>query len=81
MANDSAESFKLRARQNVILELGFFLGSIGRERVAAIFDSGVELPSDYTGVLFLPYDDDGKWQFLLAKEIRAAGLPVDLNQL
>ncbi len=81
MANDSAEKFKLRARQNVILELGFFLGSIGRERVAAIFDSGVELPSDYTGVLFLPYDDDGKWQFLLAKEIRAAGLPVDLNQL
>jgi predicted nucleotide-binding protein len=81
LAGDSPDKYRPRARQNVIMELGFFLGNIGRERVAAIFDSGVEVPSDYSGVLFLPYDDDGKWQFLLAKEIRAAGLPVDLNKL
>jgi hypothetical protein len=39
------------------------------------------MPSDYSGVLFLPYDDAGTWQFSLAKEIRAAGIPVDLNKL
>lgn len=81
LATDSAEKYKFRARQNVIMELGFFLGRLGRERVAAIFDSGVEMPSDYSGVLFLPYDDAGTWQFSLAKEIRAAGIPVDLNKL
>jgi hypothetical protein len=81
LAGDSPDKYKLRARQNVIMELGFFLGRLGRERVAAIFDSGVEMPSDYSGVVFLPYDDAGTWQFSLAKEIRAAGTPVDLNKL
>jgi|ERR1035437_654351 hypothetical protein len=81
LASDSPDKYKFRARQNVIMELGFFLGRLGRERVAAIFASGVEMPSDYSGVLFLPYDDAGTWQFSLAKEIRAAGIPVDLNKL
>lgn len=81
VAGESADAFRGRARQNVILELGFFLGRLGRDRVAAIYDSEVEMPSDYSGVLFLPYDDKGQWQFPLAKEIRAAGIPVDLNQL
>ncbi|MDB6023933.1 MAG: hypothetical protein JWM68_156 [Verrucomicrobiales bacterium] len=80
-ASNAPDSYKFRARQNVILELGFFLGSLGRERVAAIFDSSVEMPSDYSGVLFLPHDSNGSWQFALAKEMREAGLPVDLNKL
>jgi predicted nucleotide-binding protein len=39
-----------RARQNVILELGCFTGRIGRDRVCALYENGVELPSDYDGV-------------------------------
>ena len=81
VATDTSDRFRPRARQNVVMELGFFLGRLGRERVAAIYDSEVEMPSDYTGVLFLPYDDKGMWQFSLAKEIREAGLAVDLNLL
>ena len=77
----ATDTYKPRARQNVILELGFFLGRLGRDRVAAIFDTDVEMPSDYSGVLFLPYDDAGTWQFPLAKEIRAAGIPIDFNKL
>jgi len=80
-ADGALESLRFRARQNVIMELGFFLGRLGRERVAAIYDNEVEMPSDYSGVLFLPYDDAGAWQFPLAKEIRAAGIAVDLNRL
>jgi hypothetical protein len=81
LASDSPDKHKFRARQNVIMELGFFLGRLGRERVAAIHDGGVEVPSDYSGVLFLPYDDAGLWQYSLAKEVRSAGIPVDLNNL
>ena len=81
VASISPDSFKFRARQNVVMELGFFLGRLGRDRVAAIYDREVEMPSDYSGVLFLPYDDNGVWQFALAKEIRSAGLKVDLNEL
>jgi predicted nucleotide-binding protein len=69
-----------RARQNVILELGYFLGRLGRSRVCALYAEGVEIPSDYSGVLYVKLDDDGGWRLNLAKELKAAGLPVDMNK-
>jgi predicted nucleotide-binding protein len=75
------ENQKLRARQNVILELGFFLGRIGRERTCIIYDQTVERPSDYDGVLYIPFDDKGAWQLSLAKEMKNAMLPFDMNAL
>lgn len=77
----SAEILQPRARQNVLLELGFFLGRIGRDRVAALYEEGVEVPSDYDGVLFVPLDSAGGWRFLLARELKAAGLAVDFNRI
>ena len=71
---------KLRARQNVILELGFFLGKLGRSRVCALYEEGVEIPSDYGGVLFLPLDRAGAWRLALARELKAAGLDIDMNK-
>jgi predicted nucleotide-binding protein len=44
-----------RARQNVILELGFFMGVLGRESVCCIYSGDVEIPSDFYGVAYLPY--------------------------
>lgn len=81
VADAAPETFRPRARQNVILELGFFLGSLGRDHVAAIYDSDVEMPSDYSGVLFLPYDNAGEWQFPLLTEIQAAGIAIDVNRI
>lgn len=72
-------SFQDRARENVIFELGYFIGRLGRNRVCALYHSNVEIPSDYSGVLYLPFDQHGAWQLQLAKELRAAGLPVDMN--
>lgn len=80
-AQDPPEEYKLRARQNVILELGYFIRALGRKRVAAIYQRDVEIPSDYSGVLFIPHDESGIWQLRLAKEIRASGIKVDLNKL
>jgi predicted nucleotide-binding protein len=70
-----------RARQNVIFELGFFVGKLGRERVCALYQEGVEVPSDYQGVVFIPLDTGMACRFGLAKEMKAAGLPVDLNKV
>jgi len=75
------ESQQPRARQNVILELGFFLGRIGREKTCIIYDQTVERPSDYDGVLYIPLDDKGAWQLSLAKEMKNALLPFDMNAL
>jgi len=75
------DKLKPRARQNVVLELGYFLGRLGRRRVAALVSKGVELPSDYSGVVYIQLDDQVAWQFHLAKELRAAGLPIKADAL
>jgi predicted nucleotide-binding protein len=68
-----------RARQNVILELGYFIGRLGRAKVCALHKGGVEIPSDIHGVLYVPYDAGNGWRLKLASEIKAAGIAVDLN--
>lgn len=70
-----------RARQNVLLELGYFVGRLGRERVCALKRGDLELPSDYTGVVYTPFDDRGAWRMTLAKELQAAGYDVDWNKV
>lgn len=72
---------KPRARQNVILELGYFMGKLGRGRVCALYKKEVEIPSDYQGILYIPMDSAGAWRMALAKEIKNAGIDVDLNKL
>jgi hypothetical protein len=78
-----ADTLSVRARQNVIFELGFFIGRLGRDRVLALYvpADGFELPSDYSGVLFVPFDSSGRWQFDLVRELKAAGYEVDANAL
>ena len=75
------ESLRPRARQNVILELGFFIGWLGHERVCTLHKGSVELPSDISGVIWIPLDPNGAWRVSLAKEMKAVGLQVDLNRL
>ncbi|HUF53541.1 MAG TPA: nucleotide-binding protein [Dehalococcoidia bacterium] len=77
------DSARPRERQNVILELGFFLGRLTRARVVALYspDPPLELPSDYDGVLFVPLDAAGAWKLELVRELRAAGIDVDANKL
>lgn len=77
---DKPEAAKPRARQNVIFELGYFLGKLERAKVCALYKGEVEILSDYQGVLYIPMDSGGAWRLLLAKEIKEAGLDVDLNK-
>ena len=68
-----------RARQNVILELGYFVAKLSRSRVCALHKGEVELPTDILGVVYIPLDTAGAWRVLLARELRTAGFSVDLN--
>lgn len=70
-----------RARQNVILELGYFIGRLGRERVCALRRGDAEIPSDYLGVVYHELDPDGAWKQALAKELQAAGHEIDWNKV
>lgn len=80
-AKNSADKATPRARQNVVLELGFFMGALGRHKVCALVQPNIEKPSDYDGVLFVPFDSSGSWRLLLAKEMKASGMEVDLNRV
>ena len=73
------ENLRPRPRQNVIFELGFFLGRMGRGRVCALLEGDLEMPSDYDGILFIPLDAAGGWKLTLARELRAAGMTIDMN--
>jgi predicted nucleotide-binding protein len=77
-AKTDPDKKELRARQNVILELGYFVGKLGRARTFALVENGVELPSDIHGVVYIQLDE-GHWRLRLVKELKAAGLDVDAN--
>jgi predicted nucleotide-binding protein len=70
--DDAVEGGGMRARQNVILELGYFIGKLGRNRVCALKKGRLEVPSDILGVLFTEVDDGGGWQAKLGRELLAA---------
>ena len=72
---------KPRARQNVILELGFFIGKLGRERVCALKTAELEIPSDFGGVVYTEMDKHEAWKMNLAKELKAAGYYIDMNKM
>ena len=74
------EEKRPRARQNVVFELGFFIGVLGRSRVTVLYEDGVELPSDVAGVLYVRLDAKGSWRFELARELKEAQINVDLNK-
>ncbi|MGZ4159400.1 MAG: TIR domain-containing protein [Neobacillus sp.] len=80
LANESQKMY--RARQNVIFELGYFIGKLGRKSVFVLHKQigNFEMPSDYAGVLYTPYDEES-WKFKLAKELKACEYTIDLNKL
>ncbi len=69
---------KPRARQNVVLEAGYFIGRLGRERVILIATNDIELPSDLNGVV---YTDKSNWQFELLQGLKQIGFNIDYNKL
>ena len=75
------ENLNHRARQNVILEMGYFIGKLGRDRVCPLYTNGVELPSDLYGLLYTEIDSAENWKIKIAKELKAAGYKIDVNKI
>ncbi len=78
---DEEDKRQPRARQNVILEFGYFLAQLGRQRIGVLYEEGVELPSDIKGLEYIPLDSADGWKIKLAKRMRAASFTVDLNKI
>jgi predicted nucleotide-binding protein len=64
---------KSRARQNVIGEMFWFAGRLGRDKVCALVKDTIEMPTDFAGVVYTPMDSHGGWKSKLLQELAEAG--------
>jgi predicted nucleotide-binding protein len=71
---DTAAELRQRARQNVIMEMGYFMAKLGRGRVCALLQDGVEIPSNISGIVTIHFATDAKWESELTRELLYAGL-------
>ncbi|MGG5738605.1 TIR domain-containing protein [Bacillus cereus group sp. IBL03679] len=69
------EEYELRARQNVVFELGFFIGKLGRGNVCVLYKEGVTPPNDISGLVYKKVQHNvEEVGYELIKELKAAGL-------
>ena len=76
--DDSLVNGSRRPRQNVMLEVGYFIGKLGKDRVRLIVKGDIEIPSDLSGILYEKHDRSGAWRMRLLKELQAVGISVDI---
>jgi predicted nucleotide-binding protein len=71
------ERFKYRSRQNVVLEFGYFIGLLGRDRVCCLHRGDVELPSDMNGIVYITFESSvEKIRLKIMKELNKAGYNI-----
>lgn len=76
--DDEMKDGSKRARENVVLETGYFIGKIGREKTIVIAAEGVMNLSDLKGIVYV---SDKNWELDVLKELREIGYSVDFNKL
>lgn len=76
---NNEEGKMFRARQNVIFEHGYLIAKLGRNNVCALVKQTVETPNDISGVVYIPFDENGGWKHLLAKEMKSSGYDIDFG--
>ena len=78
---ENSEEETYQASQNVIFELGFLLGKLGKQNVAAIYlpKKGFEIPKEYEEIRWVEYKRG--WYFKLINELKEANYDVDANKL
>ena len=75
------EEPKHQASQNMIFDLGFLLGKLGKNNVVAVYwpRKGFELPDKFEGVRWVEYKQG--WYFKLINELKEAKYEVDAKWL
>lgn len=72
---------RARARQNVVFEMGYFIGKLDRAHVFELMEAGVDKPGDLDGIIYTPVDSEGVWKFKLAKRLDAVGYSVNMKAI
>lgn len=77
--NSETAKTRNRTRQNVILELGYFLAQVGRNNIIILHEANkdIEKPSDFEGIVYEPFDEFGAWKGKLMREMKRAKINID----
>lgn len=66
------EQSYLQPRPNVLFELGWFYGKLGRSKVALIYQKGISIPSDLDGIARIEFSENIEDAALqIARELKA----------
>ncbi|MBT9100128.1 nucleotide-binding protein [Methylovulum psychrotolerans] len=75
--------FKLlmaRAEQDVVFKHGYLIAKLGSERVCALAEGNVQLPTDIRWVVYTQLDDSGAWKQTIIRKMRDVGYKIDINK-
>ncbi len=81
--NEDATKRKLRPQQDVVFELGFLLGKLGKGNLLVFFRecTNFEIPTDFEGIKVVAFDDRDSWKLALIRELSNSGLVVDGDRI
>ena len=82
-SRETPDDLHPRPRQNVVFEMGFFMGILERHRVCALLSGFTGPPtefSNFSGIVYISMDR-GDWQAQLARELQAHGFIFDPGKL
>jgi predicted nucleotide-binding protein len=66
-----------RPRQNVVLEFGFFVGKLGRQRITCLLKKPLESPSDMQGIVTIRFKESvEEIRTDILKELKGAGYRI-----
>lgn len=74
---NNEKRYQKRARQNVVLEAGYFIGKIGASNVILLHEKNVELPGDLGGCVYILADDQGGWKEQMRTEFAELKIPYE----
>jgi len=70
-------SLKERARQNVVLEFGYFMGRLSREKICCLYKGDIELPSDMQGICYVHFNRSvNEVKSMILNELKEAGYEI-----
>lgn len=73
------EKKEYRARQNVVLEFGFFMGLLGRYKLSCLYKGNVQLPSDMSGIVYLKFKESvNEQRLMIMRELKRAGFEIKI---
>jgi len=80
---DPKYGFCLRARQNVVFELGFFFAKLGRGRICCLLKpDNIEKPTDIDGIVYIPFKEKIEEKYMdIIRELQASKYELNLSKI